>query len=159
MTSEANIGQAVDEDERITAGDVQPSIEDHDLEEAAEHLDDDIEIHVDLDDDHREIPLQPVKSGEVTPIDQSAPPSGPKAQARDQSNSVFGGMGFSHMMNGFNNMDMNQMMQMMTANGMGGFNPMMGMPMGVNSMSTGMFGGFGVSNGGVTGMNAMNMGM
>jgi hypothetical protein len=37
-----------------------------------------------------------------------------------------GGMDFSHMMNGFNNMDMNQMMQMMAANGMGGFNPMMG---------------------------------
>ncbi|KIW55189.1 hypothetical protein PV05_07492 [Exophiala xenobiotica] len=161
-TAEANIEQAVDEDERITAGDVQPSIEDHDIEEAAEHLDDDIEIHVDLDDDHREIPLQPVKSGEVTPIDQSAPPSGPKAQARDQSSSAFGGMGgmdFSHTTNGFNNMDMNQMMQMMAANGMGGFNPMMGMPMGVNSMSTGMFGGFGVSNGGMTGMNAMNMGM
>ena len=104
-------------------------LQDHDLEEAAEHLDDDIEIHVDLDDDHREIPLQPVKSGEVTPIDQSAPPSGPKAQARDQSSSAFGGMGgmdFSHTMNGFNNMDMNQMMQMMAANGMGGFNPMMG---------------------------------
>lgn len=36
-------------------------------------------------------------------------------------------MDFSNMMNGFNNsMDYNQMMQMMAANGMGGFNPMMG---------------------------------
>jgi hypothetical protein len=38
------------------------------------------------------------------------------------------GMDFQNMMNGFNNMDYNQMMQMMAANGMGGLNPMMGKP-------------------------------
>lgn len=36
------------------------------------------------------------------------------------------GNDFANMMNGFNNMDYNQMMQMMAANGMGNFNPMMG---------------------------------
>lgn len=102
--------------------------QDHDLEDA-EHLDDDIDIQVDLDDDHREIPLQPVKSIESSTVDQIAPPTGPRAQAREQFNSDsdnMGGMDFQNMMNGMNNMDMNQMMQMMAANGMGGFNPMMG---------------------------------
>ncbi|KAK6387122.1 hypothetical protein LTS17_000388 [Exophiala oligosperma] len=149
-----------DSEDAAAPADILPSIEDHDLEDA-EHLDDDIDIQVDLDDDHREIPLQPVKSIESSTVDQIAPPTGPRAQAREQFNSDsdnMGGMDFQNMMNGMNNMDMNQMMQMMAANGMGGFNPMMGMPIGMNPMSSGMFGGFGGSKG-MNGMNAMNMGM
>lgn len=90
---------------------------------------------------------------------------------------------FPNMMNmnmnmGFNNnMDYNQMMQYMSANGMGNFNNMMGswllnlacaedrltillgMPnMGLGPVSQGMFGGFG-GPGGMAGMNGMNMGM
>lgn len=53
-----------------------------------------------------------------------------KSHSHDLSNNTpdgMNGMDFSNMMNGFNNsMDYNQMMQMMAANGMGGFNPMMG---------------------------------
>lgn len=50
---------------------------------------------------------------------------------REVSNPIpdgMSGMDFQNMMNGFNNMDYNQMMQMMAANGMGGLNPMMGKP-------------------------------
>lgn len=51
-----------------------------------------------------------------------------KANSQDPSNNAegMGGMDFANMMNGIGNMDYNQMMQMMAANGMPGFNPMMG---------------------------------
>jgi len=100
--------------------------------EAGDNFDDEVDIQVDLDDDHQEIPLQslqPLRSAEATPNEQSLPPTGPKSDMPDMSNSTpdgMGGMDFQNMMNGFGNMDYNQMMQMMAANGMGGLNPMMG---------------------------------
>ncbi|EXJ83458.1 hypothetical protein A1O1_07081 [Capronia coronata CBS 617.96] len=138
------------------AVDVQPSIEDPDPDSA--DLDDDVDIQVDIEDDHREISTQRVTNVEETPRDQPVSVSEQGADSQDPSNNPEGmsGMDFQNMMTGFSNMDYNQMMQMMAANGMAGFNPMMGMPMGMNPMSAGMFGGFGGPNGG---MNGMNMGM
>ncbi|EXJ87294.1 hypothetical protein A1O3_04253 [Capronia epimyces CBS 606.96] len=139
------------------AVEVQPSIEDPDPDSL--DLDDDVDIQVELEDDHREISTQHMTNAEDTLLDQSMSTTELKANSQDPSNNNpegMSGMDFSNMMNGFNNMDYNQMMQMMAANGMTGFNPMMGMPMGMNPMSAGMFGGFGGPNGG---MNGLNMGM
>jgi hypothetical protein len=61
--------------------------------------------------------------------DQSTLPFNPKSTNPDLFNANTdgtNGMDFPNMMNGLNNVDYNQMMQMMAANGMGGFNPMMG---------------------------------
>ncbi|KIV82760.1 hypothetical protein PV11_04842 [Exophiala sideris] len=159
---EVEAEQAVDavENGDNSALDVQPSVEDPDVE-VGDNFEDEVDIQVDLDDDHQEIPLQRLRSVEAAPNEQSLPPTGPKSGMPDMLNGTpdgMGGMDFQNMMNGFGNMDYNQMMQMMAANGMGGINPMMGMPMGMNPMSAGMFGGFG-PNGGMNGAQGMNMGM
>ncbi|KAI1609626.1 hypothetical protein EDD36DRAFT_478051 [Exophiala viscosa] len=158
VDAEQAVGVAENGD--TSALDVQPSVEDLDAD-ACDNFDDEVDIQVDLDDDHQEIPLQRLRSVEATPNEQSLAPTGPKSDMPDMSNGTPDGMGsmdFQNMMNGFGNMDYNQMMQMMAANGMGGLNPMMGMPMGMNPMSAGMFGGFG-PNGGMNGAQGMNMGM
>ncbi|KIW81470.1 hypothetical protein Z517_04495 [Fonsecaea pedrosoi CBS 271.37] len=157
--SEERRQEDVAESEDTLAGNVQPSIEEPDPEPADN--DDDIDIQVEAEDEN----LQPlptrVKSTEDTPQPTNSFDNKPNSQDVSQSNTEsFNSMDFSNMMNGFGNMDYNQMMQMMSANGMG-FNPMMGMPMGMNPMSAGMFGGFGGPNGGMNmnGMNGMNMAM
>ncbi|KAG9790311.1 hypothetical protein KCU88_g1280, partial [Aureobasidium melanogenum] len=155
-TGDEQLVETVEADD-VPPVDVQPSIEDGDPESA--DLDDDVDIQVELDDDHQDLLPQRTTDAADTPQDDSTSVSESKPNPQDAGDSATegaGGADFSNMMNGFGNMDYAQMMQMMAANGMPGFNPMMGMPMGMNPMSAGMFGGFGGPNGG---MNGMNMGM
>ena len=97
-------------------------------------LDDDhVEIRVEADEDEQEIPLQNKIIIDDTTEDHFNvgfdKNDGNNSFSNDQDQpSAIGmdGNDFSNMMNGFNNMDYNQMMQMMAASGMGNFNSMMG---------------------------------
>jgi hypothetical protein len=114
-------------------------------------------------------------------VDQTNPAGG--MSSKNNTNGVGGEMnfnGFPNMLSmnaGVNIMDPGQMMQFMNANGMTGFNTMMGQLLhstvnvtkltflsgipniGMNQMPQGMFGGFGGPGMGMNGMNGMNMGM
>ncbi|KAK5051473.1 hypothetical protein LTR84_003125 [Exophiala bonariae] len=156
------------EDERETtpALDVQPSIEDPD-QDAYEPDDDHVEIQVEAEEDPDDIPSQnkiviedPNEDQYDTEVERHNNNKSSFSNGQDQAaTNGMDGNDFANMMNGFNNMDYNQMMQMMAANGMANFNPMMGLPMGMNTMSSGMFGGFGGPNSGMNGMNSMDMSM
>lgn len=99
-----------------------------------EQDDDHVEIQVEAEEDQDDIPSQNKIIIEDTTDDQH----NTEFENHNNDNSTFSnsqdqaatngmdGNDFSNMMNGFNNMDYNQMMQMMAANGMGNFNPMMG---------------------------------
>lgn len=96
--------------------------------------DDHVEIQVEAEEDQDDIPSQNKIVIEDSTEDQYG--AGLESHNNNKSTLSIGqdqaatngmdGNDFANMMNGFNNMDYNQMMQMMAANGMGNFNPMMG---------------------------------
>lgn len=151
MVTAAEAGPASTEERETTpAIDVQPSIEvsrtlltvilfshttmqDPDPD-TYEPDDDHVEIQVEAEEDQDDIPSQNKIIIEDTTEDQyntefekhnNDNPTFTNSQDQAATNGMDGN-DFSNMMNGFNNMDYNQMMQMMAANGMGSFNPMMG---------------------------------
>jgi len=141
---------STEERETTPANDVQPSIEVSRVltfSSSASHTsmqdpdpdsyepdDDHVEIQVEPDEDQEDIPSQNKFIVEDPAEDQynagvEASNNKNSALSNNQDQAIINGMDptdFSNMMNGFNNMDYNQMMQMMAANGMGNFNPMMG---------------------------------
>lgn len=96
--------------------------------------DDHVEIQVEAEEDQDDIPSQ----NKIVIEDSTEDQYGAGLESHNNSKSTLSngqdqaaangmdGNDFANMMNGFNNMDYNQMMQMMAANGMGNFNPMMG---------------------------------
>lgn len=148
MVTEA-VPASTEERETTPAIDVQPSIEvsravltfsfsphtnmqDHDPD-SYEPDDDHVEIQVEPDEDQDDIPSRNkiiIEDPAEDQYDTEVEKNNNKATfSNSQDQAATNGMDandFSNMMNGFNNMDYNQMMQMMAANGMGNFNPMMG---------------------------------
>jgi hypothetical protein len=103
-------------------------------QDAYEPDDDHVEIQVEAEEDPDDIPSQ----NKIVIEDPNEDQYGIEVERHNNNKSTFSngqdqaatngmdGNDFANMMNGFNNMDYNQMMQMMAANGMGNFNPMMG---------------------------------